>query len=129
MGRPKGSKNKKPRKKARSAYQTYSDWYDKYTKGRKAGWFSDKLTEDEFKEEYEKTRRAKIKNPARSIAASQEYVDRGFEKRYKELYGKELGDLRNSADREQIFLDFAGEMMTNGMSMDEARDEFEKYFY
>lgn len=129
MGRPKGSKNKRLRKKARSPYQTYSDWYDKYTKGHKAGWFSGKLTEDEFKREYEKTRRAKVSNPARSIAASQEYVDRRFEKQYKELYGKELGDLRNKADREQLFIDFVDEMMTNGMSMDEARDEFEKYFY
>lgn len=37
MGRPIGSKNKKPRAKARTAYETYEYWYDKYTRGEKAG--------------------------------------------------------------------------------------------
>ena len=133
MGRPIGSKNKKPRAKAKSAYETYSYWYDKYTKGEKAGWFSQKLTEDEFygeKGAYELARKAGIKtNRARTIAQSQEYVDRGFEKKYKELYGKKLGDIRKKEDREQLFYDFVDEMQNQGLSYDDAREEFEKYFY
>ena len=63
------------------------------------------------------------------IAASQEYVDRKFEKKYKELYGKKLGDLRDKNAREDLFFDFVDELQQQGMSYDEARDEFEKYFY
>ena len=130
MGRKLGSKNKKIRAKARSAYDTYSYWYDKYTKGEKAGWFKPKLDEQEFDEMYELAKRAGIKaNRARSIAMSQEYVDRKFEKQYKEFYGKNMGDLRNPKDRERLFLDFKDEMMMQGMSYDEARNEFERYFY
>lgn len=129
MGRPLGSKDKKPRKKARSPYRAYGGWYKKYTKGYKAGWYSPKMTKAEFEVEYDLARKAGIKNPARSIAASQEYVDRKFERQYKKLYGRELGDIRNKADREKIFMDFVGKLMEDGMSMDEARDEFENYFY
>lgn len=130
MGRPIGSKNKKPRAKAKSAYDTYSYWYDKYTKGEKAGWFSQKLTRKEFEEQYDLAKRAGIKtNRARAIAQSQEYVDRSFEKRYKELYGKTLGDIRRKEDREQLFYDFVDEMQNQGLSYDDAREEFERYFY
>ena len=130
MGRPIGSKNKKPRAKAKSAYDTYSYWYDKYTKGEKAGWFSPKLNKKEFEQQYDLAKKAGIKtNRARVIAQSQEYVDRSFEKRYKELYGKTLGDIRKKEDREQLFYDFVDEMQNQGLSYDEARDEFEKYFY
>ena len=130
MGRKLGSKNKGKRAKARSAYDTYSYWYDKYTKGEKAGWFRPKYTEQKFNEMYELAKRAGIKhNRARTIAASQEYVDRKFEKKYKELYGKELGDIRDEKDREKLFTDFVGELIAQGMSYDDARDEFEKYFY
>ena len=130
MGRKLGSKNKGKRAKARSAYDTYSYWYDKYTKGEKAGWFRPKYTEQKFNEMYDLAKRAGIKhNRARSIAMSQEYVDRKFEKKYKELYGKEMGDLRDPKDREKLFLDFVGELTAQGMSDYDARQEFERYFY
>ena len=130
MGRKLGSKNKGTRAKARSAYETYEYWYDKYTKGEKAGWFRPKLNEQEFNEMYDLAKKAGIKgNRARSIAMSQEYVDRKFEKQYKRLYGKNMGDIRDKADREQLFLDFADELLAQGMSYDDARAEFQKYFY
>ena len=130
MGRKLGSKNKGVRAKARSAYDTYSYWYDKYTKGEKAGWFRPKYSEQEFNDMYDLAKRAGIKtNRARTIAASQEYVDRNFEKKYKELYGKNMGDIRDKADREQLFLDYVDELTAQGMSYDDARNEFEKYFY
>ena len=130
MGRKLGSKNKVKRAKARSAYDTYSYWYDKYTKGEKAGWFRPKYSEQKFNEMYDLAKRSGIKNNrARSIAMSQEYVDRKFEKKYKELYGKELGDLTDPKDREKLFLDFTKELTAQGMSYDDARKEFERYFY
>lgn len=130
MGRKLGSKNKGVRAKARSAYDTYSYWYDKYTKGEKAGWFRPKYTKQEFDKMYDLAKKAGIKtNRARTIAASQEYVDRNFEKKYKELYGKNMGDIRDKADREQLFTDFVDELVAEGKSYDDARNEFEKYFY
>lgn len=129
MGRPRGSKNKRARAKARTPYQTYSDWYDKYTKGNKAGWFSKKYSKEEFEAQYDLAKRAKVKNPARAVAMSQEYVDRKFERQYKKLYGKELGDIRDKDDRIALFEDFVNEMQMQGLSYDEARDEFETYFY
>ena len=130
MGRKLGSKNKGVRAKARSAYETYSYWYDKYTKGEKAGWFRPKYTEQKFNEMYDLAKRSGIKNNrARSIAMSQEYVDRNFEKKYKELYGKKMGDIRDPKDRERLFLDFVGELTAQGMSDYDARQEFERYFY
>ena len=79
---------------------------------------------------YDLAKKAGIKsNRARSIAMSQEYVDRKFEKKYKELYGKELGDLTDPKDREKLFLDFTKELTAQGMSYDDARKEFERYFY
>lgn len=130
MGRRIGSKNKGKRAKARSAYDTYSYWYDKYTKGEKAGWFRDKLSEQEFNEMYDLAKKAGIKtNRARTIAMSQEYVDRKFEKQYKELYGRNMGDIRDKADREKLFTDFVDELTAQGMSYDDARKEFESYFY
>ena len=130
MGRKLGSKNKKVRAKARSAYDTYSYWYDTYTKGEKAGWFKPKLNEQDFNEMYDLAKKAGIKtNRARSIAMSQEYVDRTFEKQYKNLYGKNMGDIRNKADRKQLFLDYVDELTAQGMSYDDARNEFERYFY
>lgn len=130
MGRPKGSKNRVNRRKARSAYETYEYWYDKYTKDEKAGWFRPKLNKKEFDEMYELAKRAGIKtNRARTIAMSQEYVDRTFEKRYKALYGKNLGDIRDKAEREKLFEDFVAEMQAQGLTYDEGREEFERYFY
>ena len=130
MGRKLGSKNKGVRAKPRSAYDTYSYWYDKYTKGKKAGWFRPKYDEQKFNEMYDLAKRAGIKhNRARTIAASQEYVDRKFEKKYKELYGKEMGDIRDEKVREKLFTDFVDELTAQGMSYDDARKEFEEYFY
>ena len=130
MGRKLGSKNKVKRAKARSAYDTYSYWYDKYTKGKKAGWFRPKYSKQEFDKMYDLAKKAGIKTKrARTIAASQEYVDRKFEKKYKELYGKELGDLRDPKAREKLFTDFTKELTAQGMSYDDAKSEFEKYFY
>ena len=130
MGRKLGSKNKTIRAKARSAYDTYEYWYDKYTKGKKAGWFKPKLTKQKFDEMYELAKRSGIKtNRARSIAMSQEYVDRNFEKKYKELYGKELGDIRDPKVREKLFTDFVDELRMQGMSYDDAKEEFQRYFY
>ena len=130
MGRRLGSKNKGTRAKARSAYDTYSYWYDTYTKDKKAGWFKPKLNEQEFAEMYELAKRAGIKtNRARTIAMSQEYVDRKFEKQYKNLYGKNMGNIRDKAAREKLFSDFTKELTAQGMSYDDAKSEFEKYFY
>ena len=79
---------------------------------------------------YDLAKKAGIKtNRARSIAMSQEYVDRKFEKQYKNLYGKNMGNIKNKADREKIFLDFVDELTAQGMSYDDARNEFESYFY
>ena len=85
MGRPKGSKNRTLRARPKSAWDTYNYWYDKYTKGAKAGWFREKLTKQEFESMYETAKKLGWKNPARSIARAQEYVDRDFERKYKRL--------------------------------------------
>ena len=129
MGRPKGSKNKKPRAKAKSAWETYNYWYDTYTKGEKAGWFRPRLSKQEFEEQYKVAKKLGMTNPARTIARSQEYVDRKFEHQYKKLYGKAMPDLSDKDARIKLFNDFVDEMQMQGMSYDEARDEFEEYFY
>ena len=118
---------KKNRAKARSPWETYNYWYDKYTKGEKAGWFRDKLTESEFNKQYDLAKKAKMANPAKAVAQSQEYVDRAFEKKYKKFYGKNLPDIRDKKAREDLFIDFMNESGID--DWDEARDEFEKYFY
>ena len=130
MGRKLGSKNKGKRAKARSAYETYEYWYDKYTKGKKAGWFRPKLNKQEFDKMYDSAKKAGVKNNrAKTIASSQEYVSRKFEKQYKELYGKAMGDIRDKADREKMFTDFVDELKMQGMSDYDAKKEFKKYFY
>ena len=79
---------------------------------------------------YELAKRSGIKiNRARTIAMSQEYVDRKFERQYKELYGKNMGDIRDPKAREQLFLAFRDEMLVQGMSDYDAREEFKRYFY
>ena len=120
---------KKNRAAKRSAWETYNYWYDKYTKGDKAGWFREKYTKEEFEENYKLAKMDKIANPAKAVAQSQEYVDRKFEKQYRELYGKKLGDIRDKSAREKLFTDFIDEMRANGMSYGDARNEFETYFY
>lgn len=129
MARKKGSRDTKKRSTKRTAYETYEYWYDKYTKGNKAGWFRPKYSKTEFEEQYKLAKSAKIKNPARMVAASQEYVDRTFEKKYKKMYGTELGDIRDKSARESLFTDYVTELTAAGLTYDEARDEFEKYFY
>lgn len=129
MGRPKGSRNKTKRAKARSAWETYNYWYDKYTKGKKAGWFRPKLSKQEFEQQYDVAKKLGMTNPARTIAMSQEYVDRKFERKYKELYGQDLPDIRDKDARIRLFEDFVDEMQAQGLTYDEARDEFEAYFY
>lgn len=142
MARKIGSKDIKKRTGRRSAYETYEYWYDKYTKDYKAGWFSEKLSKKEFEFEYELAKRAKIANPARSIAASQELVDRQFEKKYKLLYKKELGDIRRSEDRRELFVKYAKDKgfdtelfkksklsAEENEKLGEIRYDFEKYFY
>lgn len=129
MARKKGSLGKGPRAKARSAYETYSDWYDEYTKGEKAGWFDEKLTEEEFEAEYEKAKEMGLANPARSVARNQELVSRQFERKYKELYKRNLPNLKDPEARKKIFFDFTEAAMDAGLSFDEARDLFNEYFY
>lgn len=129
MSRTKGSKNKGKRASARTAYETYSYWYDKYTKGEKAGWFREKYDKKEFQKQYELAKAAKLKNPARVVAMSQEYIDRKFERQYKQLYGTKLPDIRDKNKRKELFTNFAAEMVGLGMTYDEAREEFENYFY
>lgn len=129
MGRPKGSKNKAPRVKARSAYKTYSDWYEKYTKGYKSGWFAPKYSEKEFEDEYNLAKLAKIKNPARSVAVSQMYVERSFVRAYKKQYGKNLGDITDKQTRIDIAEAWVTEKMAEGLSESEAWEEFREYFY
>lgn len=129
MARTKGSKNKGTRKKAGTPYETYKKWYKTYTKGNKAGWFMPMYNEKEFNEQYELAKKAKISNPARSVAMSQEYVDRKFERQYKKMYGQELPDITDKKAREAIFVNFVREQQARGMDYDDARDEFEQYFY
>ena len=45
------------------------------------------------------------------------------------MYGKLLPDIRDKATREKLFTDFVDEMRANGMSYEDARNEFETYFY
>jgi hypothetical protein len=129
MGRPKGSKNKTLRVKARTPYQTYSDWYDKYTKGHKKGWFAPKYSKAEFDQEYNLAKLAKLKNPARSVAMSQLYVERSFIKAYKKQYGKDLGDITDKQTRIDIAETWVKEKMAEGLDESDAWEEFREYFY
>ena len=81
---------KKNRSKARSAWDTYNLWYDKYTKGDKKNLLGPRYTRDEFEGQYELAKRAKMANPAKAVAQSQEYVDRSLEKNFKKYYWKKL---------------------------------------
>ena len=142
MGRPKGSKNKKPRSKARTPYQTYSDWYAQYTKeyggADRSKWFKPKLhekalsekDEDSFEYWYKIAKAKGVKNPARYVAMSQEYVERSFEQGYKRLYGKNLPDITDINVRKKIAQDYVNDLMINGgLSESDAWEEFREYFY
>lgn len=140
MGRPIGSKNKKPANKPRSSYDTYVDWYKKYTK-KNPGLFRPMYDEEEFKKEYGKLTKAAISNPrfknnkARWLARAQEYVDRSFEKKYRDITGKKLDDLSDPTKREQLFTDWAKAVildrpdLTKKEAYDEARTLFQSYYY
>lgn len=117
---------KKNRAKARTPWETYNYWYDKYTKGEKANWFAPKYDEAKFNEQYELAKRNKKKNPAKTVAMSQEYVDRNFEYKYKELYGKPLPDISTIEKREALFIDFVNNF---GYDWETGRDAFKGYFY
>lgn len=78
---------------------------------------------------YELAKRAGLKNPARAVAMSQEYVDRKFEREYKKFYGKKLGDIRDKQERERLFTDFVEDRINEGYDYDSARKMFETYFY
>lgn len=144
MGRPIGSKNKKPAAKYRTSYQTYEYWYDKYTSPEKTKYgtkdksklFYPKLTEQEFNKEMEVLNKAALNNPkfrnnkARWIARMQEVVDRKFEQQYwkkyhkiPELYatemdtttGEQVIDKETSAElRKNLFEDFVNEVRKQG---------------
>ena len=137
MGRPKGSKNKGKRAAPRGAYKTYSDWYDKYTKGHKAGWFRPKLhekalgpkDEDSFEYWYKIAKAKGVKNPARYVAMSQEYVERSFERGYKKLYGKDMPDITDKKVRKEIAENYVNDLIGQGLSESDAWEEFREYFY
>lgn len=141
MGRPRGSKNKKPRAKARTAYQTYLGWYDQYTKeyggADRSKWFKPKLhekalsskDEDSFEYWYKIAKAKGVKNPARYVAMSQEYVERSFESGYKRLYGKSLPDITDEKVRKQIAQDYVNNLINQGLTESDAWEEFREYFY
>lgn len=119
-------KYKKGRAKARTAWETYNYWYDKYTKGEKAKWFAPKYSEAKFNEQYELTKRSGKKNPAKTVAMSQELVDRHFEYKYKELYGKPMPDISTAEKRENLFIQFVADF---GYTWEQGKNEFKEYFY
>ena len=125
---------KKNRSKARSAWDTYSYWYDKYTKGDKKNLFGEKYDRDEFEKQYKLAKLAKLANPAKAVAQSQEYVDRSFEKNFNKYYGKKLQSLGKDLSDRQVRLDLARKWVEEqGFDPDEANNEgwerFREYFY
>lgn len=130
MGRPKGSKNRGVRKAPRTPYQTYSDWYDKYTKGGKSKLFDKKLTKQEFEYWYKIAKAKGYANPARKVAMEQEYVERSFERGLRRKYGKDnMPDLSTKEARMKAAQDYIDELTAQGMSEDDAWEEFREYFY
>lgn len=130
MGRPRGSKNKIKRAKARTPYQTYSYWYDKYTKGDKAKLFDKKLTKEEFEYWYKIAKAKGYKNPARKVAMEQEYVERSFERGLRKKYGKDnMPDLSTKEARQQAAENYINDLTAQGLSVEEAWEEFREYFY
>ena len=128
--------------KRRTSYEAYKDWYDykvygKTTKSwqKKAKpkdiskYYEGMLTEDEYNKMAAKAHRKGIKNIARTIAYSQELVNKKLRKQYKERYNKDLGDMRAKEDREQVFLDFYAEMSADGYSHEQIEEMFNEYFY
>ena len=130
MARRKGSRNRGLRAKPRTPYQTYSDWYDKYTKGNKSKLFDKKLTKEEFEYWYKRAKAKGYANPARKVAMEQEYVERSFERGLRKKYGdKNMPDLSTKEARKQAAQDYINELMGQGMSEEDAWEEFREYFY
>lgn len=130
MGRRKGSRNRSVRAKPRTPYQTYSDWYDKYTKGSKSKLFDKKLTKEEFEYWYKRAKAKGYKNPARKVAMEQEYVERSFERGLRKKYGDEnMPDLSSKEARQQAARDYINELTAQGLSEEDAWEEFREYFY
>lgn len=142
MARKLGSKDKRKRAARLSPYEAYKKHYARLTKGDKKYWFKDMYTKEQFEKEYEKIRKYNINarkvgldtmtNPALTVAQAQRHVDRGFEKKYKELTGvkkvtKEM--MMTSESRRKMFLDYVDKRMEKGKTFEEARDEFESYIY
>lgn len=133
MARKTGSKDTKKRATKQSAYEAYSYWYDRYTRETQSNLYSRKYTRAEFEDQYELTKRAKMTNPARTVARSQSLVDdpRKFERRYRQLYNETVPVefKTDKAVRQEIFENFVNDLVAQGMTYDEARAEFERYFY
>lgn len=129
MARRKGSKNRVRRKSARTPYQTYSDWYDKYTKGDKAKLFSKKYSKEEFEYWYKRAKAKGLKNPARKVAMEQEYVERSMERGLRKMYGDELPDLSTKEARMKFAQDYVDQLVLDGLSEEDAWEEFRDYFY
>ena len=131
MARKKGSKNTKPRAARRTPWETYNYWYDKYTKGKKKGWFRDKLTYDEFEKKYKRAKELGFTNPARSVAMAQERISREGERYWKKKMGKDVPDLTDSNDRQEFFREYYNQRLSEdgGLSHDDIEQEFEEYFY
>ena len=131
MARRKGSRNKVKRKAPRTPYETYSYWYDKYTKDpNKAKLFGKKFTKEEFEYWYKRAKAKDYANPARKVAMEQEYVERSFERGLRKKYGKDnIPDLSTKEARQQIAQDYIDELTAQGMSEEDAWEEFREYFY
>ena len=129
MGRPRGSKNKKPRAKARTPYQTYSYWYDKYTKNGKDKLFMPKFSEDDFEFWYKRAKAKNLPNPARKVAMEQEYVERSMEKGLRKMYGNDIPDLSSKEARQKLAQDYVNNLMSQGLTESDAWEEFREYFY
>ena len=125
---------KKNRAKARSPWETYNYWYDKYTKGDKKNLFGDKYTKKEFDKQYNLAKLAKMANPAKAVAQSQEYVDRSFEKNFNKYYGKKLQSIGEDLSDRKVRLELARKwVQEQGFDPDEKDNEgwkrFREYFY
>lgn len=141
MGRKLGSKDKRKRARKLSPYEAYKKHYARLTKGDKQAWFKDMYTEKEFEEKYENIRKYNINmrkagldamhNPALSIAQAQRHIDRSFDKKYYELTNRKVTKemVETAEARNQMFLDYVDAKIAEGMTFDEARDEFESYMY
>ena len=131
MARTKGSRNKGQRASRRTPWETYNYWYDKYTKGKKKGWFRDKLTYDEFQKMYKRAKELGYTNPARSVAMAQERISREGERYWKKRMGTDVPDLTDPGDRQEFFREYYDLRIREdgGLTHDDIEDEFKQYFY